>query len=60
MFRFTDQLHLLRRTVAQQEILCLQKEDILTAEIVQLRNKIDRKKQLIAKSQVCFLIDSQF
>ena len=52
MSRFTEQLQLLRREVAQQEILCGSKENTLRAEIEQLKTRITRKKQLIAKSQV--------
>jgi len=51
---FTEQLQLLRRELAQQEILCGSKENDLRAEIEQLKTKIRRKKQLIAKSQVKF------
>jgi len=51
---FTEQLQLLRREVAQQEILCGSKENSLRAEIEQLKTKIRRKKQLVAKSQLKF------
>ena len=55
LYRFTEQLQLLRRELAQQEVLCGSKENTLRAEIEQLKTKIRRKKQLIAKSQVCVI-----
>lgn len=51
---FTDQLQLLRRAMAQQEILCASKEDLLKTNIEVLKSKIRRKKQLISKSKVKF------
>ncbi|KAL5264142.1 hypothetical protein ACHWQZ_G005277 [Mnemiopsis leidyi] len=51
---FTEHLHLLRRQVAQQELLCGSKENRIRAEIEQLKTKIRRKKLLIAKSQAKF------